>query len=252
MLALGSTAAAHAASVCYQVKFQGIQQWSQESCDGDQAGTTGQGLLVDQFRVRSLIPKHICYRAHNADVGWGPIVCDNNIAGTTGKYLQAVEIWSWDGDQEQSIEYQAHVANLAWMAKTYDGSQAGTTGQSRILQALKVWVTPRRRCPNYATYVFPNGFQLAAVQAGRDGNDVPICQGALGWSCGPSCWTETKINNDAVPGPGGWFTTITTQAGGTIYLAMDIVNDITDSYYCTSAGCTHLGAATKTFPGGHP
>jgi hypothetical protein len=237
-------------SVCYQVKFQNTQQWSQEVCDGAQAGTTGQSRLVDQFRVRSLIPKNICYRAHSANIGWGPIVCDNNVAGTINRYLQAVEIWSWNGDPEQSIEYQAHVADLGWMLKRYDGTQAGTTGQSRSLQALKVWVTPRRRCPDFATYKFPNGFEMATAQSGRDVSDIPICSGQVGLSRGSSGWAD-NLHNDFVPGT-GWFTIATTSAGAEVLMNVDLVNDITDSYYCAKGSCTHMGAATKVFPGGHP
>jgi hypothetical protein len=67
MFGLGYGTIAQAANVCYQVKFQQNQRWSDEVCDGAEAGTTHQSRQVDKFRVRSLLPKHIYYRAHSAN-----------------------------------------------------------------------------------------------------------------------------------------------------------------------------------------
>jgi len=128
----------------------------------------------------------------------------------------------------------------------------GTTGQSKRLEALGVRIAPRRRCPDFGTYLFANRFELVAVQSGRDDDNNPVCVGALGFPCGSGSFCETRINNDARPAPGGWTTNITTAEGGTLWLSMDLVNDIVDSFYCIGGNCTHTGAASKIFPGGHP
>ncbi|NJP43376.1 hypothetical protein [Actinacidiphila epipremni] len=84
----------------------------------------------------------ICYQAHVQKYGWQSIVCDGDVAGTTGQSLrlEALEIGvSGTG----TVCAQAHVQKLGWqdVECTSGGSDIviGTTGQSLAIQAVYLW-----------------------------------------------------------------------------------------------------------------
>jgi hypothetical protein len=244
-LFLAWVGAAQAEDVCYQVHHLGHGD-STAVCDGDEAGAAGNTL--DTVKIWSAT-RNICYKAHNANVGWGPTVCDGQVAGSIGKYLQALQIWFWNGDENQSVEYQSRLQNIGWTIPRYDGTMTGTVGQSRRLEAIAIYFTPRRRCPD-AGYQFASGFDLTAAHWRQDGAGNPICSGAIGFPCGNGSRCEQKLREEPAGVLGEW-TTLTTTSSSTILLSFDYVNNIREAWYCEE-GCRSMGSANKSFPGGLP
>jgi uncharacterized protein YjdB len=72
----------------------GWQDWVKR---GEVAGTTGQGLRMEAFRIKLIDPeqgKHVWYRVHVENVGWTDYAIDGDIVGSVGQSLrmEAVEI----------------------------------------------------------------------------------------------------------------------------------------------------------------
>lgn len=118
--------------------------WMPAVSSGDTAGTVGENLPMEAFKLSlQNVPcaGSISYRAHVADIGWQDWMGGGEAAGTTGKALQieAVQI-RLDGDvaDRYDVYYRAHVADYGWLPWTLNGKIAGTQGYRKSLQALEI------------------------------------------------------------------------------------------------------------------
>jgi hypothetical protein len=128
-------------TLSYQEHVQNLG-WMDTVIDGEQAGTTGQGLRAEAVKI-SLVDApegaHIKYQAHVKDYGWLDWVSDGQQAGTTGEFrrMEAIKI-SLENMPGYSIQYQAHVQDIGWLDWVSDGEIAGTTGQGKRLEAIRI------------------------------------------------------------------------------------------------------------------
>ncbi|MGW6952071.1 polysaccharide deacetylase, partial [Streptomyces xanthophaeus] len=131
-----------ARAVCYAAHIQDVG-WQPTVCNGEVAGTTGQGRRIEAVLISTGGVGGICANAHLADVGWQGWACagDGTVVGvgTTGqsRRMEALGLQVGSG----SVAAQAHVQDHAWLnAVGGNPVYVGTTGQSRRMEALRVWV----------------------------------------------------------------------------------------------------------------
>jgi len=85
----------------------------------------------------------ICYAAHVQDIGWQDFVCDDAMAGTTGRSrrLEALNIY-FSAPDFFSLTVRAHVHEIGWqdpVTVTNDiYAFVGTVGQSRAIEAIQI------------------------------------------------------------------------------------------------------------------
>ncbi len=78
----------------YSVRFNGA--WQAEGVNGSLVGTTGTSGTVSGLRVRlspNPLGSSVCYQVHQAVLGWGPMACDNAVAGDPNFAVQAVRLY---------------------------------------------------------------------------------------------------------------------------------------------------------------
>jgi hypothetical protein len=84
--------------VCYEAYVDGVG-WQPEVCNGSVAGTVGQNRRLRAFRVRLVNPYWqttdyrwtLCYRAYMGGSGWGPEVCEGQVAGSATAGTTAIQ-----------------------------------------------------------------------------------------------------------------------------------------------------------------
>ncbi len=106
------------------------------------AGTTGQGLRLEAFRITVKNIRAglgISYQPYVSGLGWLESVSDGGVAGTTGmgRQLEAFQIFLTGSTSGCSLSYRAHAAGIGWMSWVSSGV-SGTTGQNRRLEAIQV------------------------------------------------------------------------------------------------------------------
>ncbi|MER5773566.1 polysaccharide deacetylase [Streptomyces sp. NPDC002039] len=134
--------APNARTVCYAAHVQDVG-WQAAVCDGQVAGTTGQGRRMEALVIATRGVGGVCANAHLADVGWQGWACAGEGAavtvGTTGqaRRMEALGVQVGSG----GVGAQAHVATHGWL-NTVAGNPvyAGTTGQALRMEAVRVWV----------------------------------------------------------------------------------------------------------------
>lgn len=149
-------------SVYYRVYVANLG-WTKYSKDDQLAGTVGMATNVEAVQVTlakkdtsapaddstaeftSLSLPTLSYSVQSQNIGWGPSVSANSVAGTVGKVLQAesfkLTIGNLINGLSGGISYQAHVQNKGWLPEVHDGQIAGTVGQKLQLQAFKIHLT---------------------------------------------------------------------------------------------------------------
>jgi uncharacterized protein YjdB len=174
LTALFFKAHAQASSVEYFAHVQNIG-WMDLARDGQQAGTTGQGLQMEAIRisVKGLPNAHITYQAHVGGHGWHDWMRDGQVAGTTGqgRRIEAVRI-RLENAPGWSVTYQVHAAGIGWMGWVKDGEVAGTTGQGRRIEAVAIKLQPPA--------VTPEATQMSTGSGGRSVEYVAHVQN-IGW-----------------------------------------------------------------------
>ncbi|WUH90249.1 hypothetical protein OG900_09140 [Streptomyces sp. NBC_00433] len=84
----------------------------------------------------------ICYQAHVQKVGWQSVVCNGEVAGTTGQSLR-LEALRIGVAGVGTVCAQAHIQKLGWQTPQCTSGDSditiGTTGQSLAIQAVEVW-----------------------------------------------------------------------------------------------------------------
>ena len=123
--------------------------WQRKVADGQDAGTTGQGLGIEALTVnvtelgRDRIPLtgSVIYQAHVSGVGWQNDVADGAIAGTTGenRRIEAVKIRLTEQLEEKyDVYYRVHASNFGWLSWTKNGETAGSTGYGSAIEAIQI------------------------------------------------------------------------------------------------------------------
>jgi|tagenome__1003787_1003787.scaffolds.fasta_scaffold20901980_1 uncharacterized protein YjdB len=129
-------------SICYRAHVQN-EGWQDWTCDGDIAGTMGQGLRLEALQLEEQGAGSICAAAHVQDIGWMNTRCagDSGIVtvGTTGRSLRMEALSLNVGAGE--ICANAHLQNIGWQGVTCGSAvTVGTTGQSRRIEALSIYL----------------------------------------------------------------------------------------------------------------
>ncbi|MBM6685030.1 L,D-transpeptidase family protein [Faecalicatena contorta] len=123
--------------------------WQRKVADGQDAGTTGQGLGIEALTVnvtelgRDRIPLtgSVIYQAHVSGVGWQDEVADGAIAGTTGenRRIEAVKIrLTGQLEEKYDVYYRVHASNFGWLSWTKNGETAGSTGYGSAIEAIQI------------------------------------------------------------------------------------------------------------------
>jgi Clostridial hydrophobic W len=144
--------------ICYEVYTRhfagqsGGGWWSSSSCNGDEAGTTGQHRRMEAFRAHltgPVIPgTAIEYQGHVQGSGWTAWTPEGADCGTVGQHLrmEAIRVRFVVAPVCCSVSYQVHMkqgiltGGGGWGPWEHDGAQAGTTGQNRRIEAVKMRV----------------------------------------------------------------------------------------------------------------
>ena len=143
-------------SVEYQAKVIGDSAWQGLVRDGAQAGTTGQSLIMEAYKIH-LIEKSsgteldpsilgVKYRGHIQSYGWEKEVKDFGVAGreNEGKRIEALEL-SLTGSKasEYDIYYCLHVQSYGWLNWAKNGERAGTASMSKRVEAIRIQLVPK-------------------------------------------------------------------------------------------------------------
>jgi len=127
--------------VSYSAHVQNIG-WMAAVTDGATAGTSGQSLRVEAFKIsltNAPAGAHINYQTHVQDKGWVAVASDGAIGGSTGesKRVEAIAM-TISGMPGYSVEYRVHVQDIGWMSWVKNGAITGTVGQSKRIEAVQI------------------------------------------------------------------------------------------------------------------
>ncbi|GAA0479976.1 hypothetical protein ACFQ2B_29760 [Streptomyces stramineus] len=181
LLALSVTAVLGAAGM-------GTAHAQSPSADTGRSGTTVGAPRTAAEAVKAELAKRgpstadariICYRAHVADIGWQPVVCDGTVAGTAGQ-SRAVEALEIATGNVGGLCANAHLRDIGWQgtrcAGDYQNVLVGTTGQARRMEALSIsvgsgTVTARAHVQNIGWMGATRG---ASVTVGTTGSSLRL------------------------------------------------------------------------------
>lgn len=151
-------------SVSYSGHVQKIG-WQAYVKDGALAGTEGQALRVEGFKIlleNAPAGLKVKYKTHVQNIGWQDWVYDGALGGTEGQSLrvEALQIMLEGTDTDKySIEYQAHVQNVGWQSWVRDGQVSGTSGKSLRIEAIRIRIIERLPTISYQGHVQNIGWQ---------------------------------------------------------------------------------------------
>lgn len=143
-----TTTASPDPTVSYNAHVQ-EKGWSQGFVNnGATAGTTGQNLRVEAFKVKvsGVSGLSVQYRAHVQNEGWLSWVSNGAIGGTTGKNqrLEAFQVklaGSKAGDYD--IYYRAHVQGFGWLGWAKNSASVGSSGVNRRVEAMQIKIVKK-------------------------------------------------------------------------------------------------------------
>lgn len=117
--------------------------WQPEVGDGNIAGTVGQGLPLEAFRLTAYdVPGLGIYaQAYVQDDKWLNPVIQGEDVGTTGeaKHIEAVKLWLF-GDEapNYTIWYRLHVQDIGFLPWVRGGEVNGTVGGGKQAEAIQI------------------------------------------------------------------------------------------------------------------
>ncbi|AAK80247.1 Zn-dependent metalloprotease [Clostridium acetobutylicum] len=161
---IGQNLAVATPSVIYEAHVQNIG-WQNYVKDGALAGTEGQGLRVEAFKINlnnAPAGLNIKYKTQVQNIGWQSWVYNGALAGTEGQGLrvEAIQIMLEGTDADKySVEYEVHVQNEGWQPWFRDGQTAGTVGKSERIEAIKIKITEKPPMVSYQSHVQNVGWQ---------------------------------------------------------------------------------------------
>lgn len=138
---------AQTVGVTYQAHVQNVGWQNFLAVDGQESGTTGQGLRLEALKINlTNAPANatIKYQAHIQNIGWqNNWIANGETAGTVGQGLrmEAIKILL-DGVPGYSVQYRTHVENIGWQPWVCDGQVAGTVGQALRIEAIQIRIVP--------------------------------------------------------------------------------------------------------------
>ena len=117
--------------------------WLDNSFDGEESGTTGEGLRMESIEVRNEtgVTGDIKYRVHCQTYGWTGWRKNGAQAGTVGegKRLEAIRIVLTDKLAEQyDVYYRVHAQTYGWLGWAKNGNPAGTEGLAKRLESVQI------------------------------------------------------------------------------------------------------------------
>ncbi|MGL4663241.1 MAG: glycerophosphodiester phosphodiesterase family protein [Culicoidibacterales bacterium] len=189
-------------TVNYSAHVQNIG-WQAYVSDGALAGTSGQSLRVESFRMNlSNLPVQgdISYATHIQNIGWQEARTSNQISGTTGQSLrmEAMRI-SLTGEvaKQYDVYYRTHVQNVGWMNWVKNGEDAGTTGRGLRMEAIEIKLVKKESTATEK----PNVNYQAHVQ--NIGWQPYVSNGVLSGTSGLGLRVESfRMNLSNLPVPG--------------------------------------------------
>ncbi|MBR3157747.1 MAG: hypothetical protein IKF14_01465 [Atopobiaceae bacterium] len=130
------------------VQREGWQKWSS---DGKVAGTSGEALRMEAFRIElrganGKRVKGISYRTHVQNIGWQGWKNDGALAGTQGRGLRAEALrikLTGDLAKKYDVWYRVHIQRYGWLGWAKNGAAAGSSGKSLRVEALCVRLVPK-------------------------------------------------------------------------------------------------------------
>ncbi len=135
--------------VSYEVHVQNIG-WMPAEANGVLAGTTGQGLRIEAFRVKLINPKgyniQLHANAHVQNIGWMGFVGEGEICGTTGKGLQieGIQLSLVGSDADKfDVNFRTHCQDLGDLNWAVDGELSGSEGGGLRVEALAIIIVPQ-------------------------------------------------------------------------------------------------------------
>jgi hypothetical protein len=108
---------------------------------------------------------HIQYVPYIQDSGWLSWVADNATAGTIGKRLEGLAMYS----PNTTVSYRAYVRNYGWQNWVSDGALAGTTGLHQHIEAVQITVGSGYSV-SYQAYVQGSGWTSVVSNGATAGN----------------------------------------------------------------------------------
>ncbi|EFR44150.1 N-acetylmuramoyl-L-alanine amidase [Streptococcus pseudoporcinus] len=105
--------------------------------------TKGAETSLDQNKAFiQMVKPSLTYQTHVQTIGWGPLVAEGQLAGTTGqsKRIEGL-IVNLSSNEFGNLQYRSHVQGIGWQNYVTSGSMSGTNGQSRRLEALQLQLT---------------------------------------------------------------------------------------------------------------
>lgn len=130
-------------SVLTHVQRQG---WANDwVTDGNAAGTTGQRLRLEAFRLRvdnqGETSGSIQYRSHVQREGWQGWATGDAVSGSIGKArrVEAIQIkLTEELEQTYDVYYRVHAQRYGWMGWAKNGETAGTAGLALRIESMQV------------------------------------------------------------------------------------------------------------------
>ena len=122
--------------------------WLGYVAEGKTAGTTGQNLRLEAFRMTISGNSNlgISYSAYQQTTGWQSAKTSGQIAGSVGeqKRIEAIKINLTGSDASKyDIYYRVHSQTYGWLGWTKNGEIAGSTGLSKMAQAFEVKIVKK-------------------------------------------------------------------------------------------------------------
>lgn len=142
---LSATAASTTPDIQVQAHVQN-KGWLGVVSSGKTAGTTGQGLRLEDLKIRvTNCSGGVKISTHQSNVGWVSYTSANSNnwaeSGSTGKSraIEAVKIQLFGAiASSYDVEYRVHSANIGWGSWVKNNKVAGTEGRSLQAEAIQV------------------------------------------------------------------------------------------------------------------
>lgn len=189
-------AAAQDTSVFYSAHVSRIG-WQPDVQNGDMAGTTGQGLAVEAFRISlqsSLCDlsaaDNIVANGYTRSRGWTGKVGAGDTIGTMGLGLPLEAIKLGLGSELgkiYDIYYRSHVSKIGWLGWASNGSLSGAPAQGKQIEAIEIQLVAKGGVAPGDTngaYLTPAGEFVYSAHVGSIGWQNPVADGQTAGTVG--------------------------------------------------------------------
>lgn len=141
-------------SVRYRTHVQRVG-WQDWKSDGETAGTSGQSLRMEAFRIElsDEAGNHvdgISYQMHVQRIGWQDWASNGELGGTEGQSLRVEAIRVKLSDElaaRYDVWYRTHIQTYGWLGWAKNGEASGSAGHSCRMEAVRICVVPKGELP---------------------------------------------------------------------------------------------------------